>query len=106
MKKLIIFLSFILVSCSKPEPIDIDKLNYRNEIYYKVNSSEPYSGDVFSVYPNGQYQRYGNLKNGKFIGSVKYFHTNGQLFIEEPYQNGKVNGTSTEYLEDGEIFKL
>jgi len=102
-KKLLPILVLILIGCSEPEPIDIDKLNYRGEIYYKVNSSEPYSGDVFSVYPNGQYQRYGNLKNGKFVGSVKYFHVNGQLESEEMYENGKLKRVSKFFLENGQL---
>ncbi len=105
MKKILLILILILIGCSEPDPINIDKLNFRNEKYYMVNSLEPYSGEVFNVYPNGQYQQLGNLKEGKFDGYRKSFHINGQLESEEIYEKGKLNGVSKYFSKNGKLYE-
>ena len=51
-KYLKLFFVAMLVPSIFAEYINIDKLNYRNELYYAVNSQTPYSGKVVKYYDN------------------------------------------------------
>lgn len=44
-----------------------------------------------------------NLKDGEYHGTYKRFYYSGVLEIEGTYENGKRNGTFTEYSKDGSI---
>ena len=87
-KTLLTILSLLLiVGCSK-DPINVDKLVERNGVMYLINSDEPYSGEVFSLYENGQKAYEGNFKDGKGDGLSTFWYENGKKRWERTYKDG------------------
>lgn len=112
MKKLIIFLSFILVSCSETEPVDIKILDFKknNEestsgVYSYLN--KPYSGPFFEREKdkNGFTDFYylGEMVNGIKHGDIiKFKDKNENPILRNTYNNGKIIGPLVFYDSDGE----
>ena len=94
-------ISVLLMGCSK-EPVNIDTLVSRNDIYYSINSDVPYSGRVFSTYINGQNEFVGTLKNGHEEGLLTHWYENGQKQTEEYYKQGVLNGSFVLWYENGQ----
>lgn len=72
-----------------PQETKEELLNFRNGLYYKVNSNIPYSGNIVfkkdrSIYSN---KNIGDLKNGKPHGKYK----------SQTYENGVLHGPSDYY---------
>ena len=61
---IIISLLFLLIGCSK----DLDTLEKRGDIYYEINSEEPFSGLIINKYESGQKHTKGYLTNGREDG--------------------------------------
>jgi antitoxin component YwqK of YwqJK toxin-antitoxin module len=94
---LILSLLFILVGCST----DIESLQERNNLYYKVNSDKPFSGSILTKYESGQKKTKGYLKEGKWEGLYTEWYKNGQMRYEGTYKNGKEDGLCTGWYENG-----
>jgi len=92
---LIISLLFLFVGCSK-EPIKFEQLVNRDDLFYKKNTNEPYSGYVF-----GKVQGY--VENGKLNGLFSYYFDNGNLSKSGEYNFGQQVGSWTYYDTDGEL---
>ena len=107
MKKLLPLLLLILIGCSK-EPINMNEmLVERNYVYYTRDTNQPYSGPVFKLYENGQFEWEGTLKNGIENGPFKTYHKyypNG-LSIEGTYKDGELHGPYKTYYENGQIYE-
>ena len=114
----------LFTSCTKSIDRRIEKeyIEERKEItYYK---GEPFTGEIFRNYRNGQLEYTENYKDGKRYGLYETYYKNGQLetkmklkneylfFSEDYYENGQLkekinfnkegNTLSTEYYyEDG-----
>ena len=114
----------LFTSCTKSIDSRIEKeyIEERKEItYYK---GEPFTGEIFRNYRNGQLEKKENYKDGKRYGLYETYYKNGQLktkmklkneylfFSEDYYENGQLkekinfnkegNPLSTEYYyEDG-----
>ena len=103
MKKtsLIITALMLVVGCSK-EPINIDELVKKGDIFYTKDTNKPYSGPVFSLYKNGQKKEEGTLKNGKADGKATEWYENGHKKYERTYKDGGHDGKYTEWNEDGQ----
>ena len=114
MKKLITLLLPLLMSvaCSQPkEPIDLKELNEKeispnNFEYFTKDTSEPYSGDVYSIEKrksfNTNYMKKweGKLVDGRKHGTwYKYSYEEDSLTSSQewPFQNGNVNGVIKSY---------
>jgi antitoxin component YwqK of YwqJK toxin-antitoxin module len=69
---LIITALMLVVGCSSPEPINIDELVKKGDIFYTKDTNKPYSGPVFSLYENGQKEGEATFKDGKFIESTRW----------------------------------
>ena len=52
-------------------------------------------------YENGQLEKFGNNRDGEPDGPFSMWYTNGQKWIEQTYLNGKRNGYSVFYNQDG-----
>ena len=126
LKKIITVLVCLILftSCTKSIDSRIEKeyIEERKEItYYK---GEPFTGEIFRNYRNGQLEKKENYKDGKRYGLYETYYKNGQLktkmklkneylfFSEDYYENGQLkekinfnkegNPLSTEYYyEDG-----
>ena len=98
-KTLLTILSLLLiVGCSKP--INADKLVKRNGVVYLVNSNEPYSGEVFSLYENGQKEYETTYKDGEEDGLWTGWYDNGQKEFEKTYKDGVIISSKC-WDEDG-----
>ena len=87
----------------KPEGVNIEKkLEEREGIYYVKDSDTLYTGKVYELYPDGQKEQEGNLKDGKVDGLFISWHRNGQKEAEANFKDGKlvVDGNGTIIFED------
>ena len=84
------------------ESVDDDSLQKRNDLYYQVNESSPYSGWAKKTYDSGQVatlQLYTEgLKSGVAIG----WHENGQTNFEGTYKDGERDSFWTLWHENGQ----
>ena len=109
MKKtsLIITALMLVVGCSK-EPINIDELVKKGDIFYTKDTNKPYSGPVFSLYKNGQKGYEGIFKDGEQDGKWTSWWRNGQKGAEETYKgvdeigHPLQQGKWTEWYENGQ----
>ena len=99
MKKLYPLLSvFFLIGCSK----DLDNLEKRGDIYYEINSEEPFSGSIINKYESGQKHTEGILTNGKEDGLWTWWYQNEQKKKEVTYKNGELDGLTTWWHGNGQ----
>jgi len=112
MKKLLSLLLLILIGCSEPEPINMDEmLNLRDQVYYTKDTNKPYSGPVFSLHKNVEFNiQEGTLKEGKWDGLYKSFRRTGERIGQEEYEinykNGMKHGDWKHYYISDDILKL
>ena len=95
---LIISLLILLIGCST----DLDTLEDRVGVYYKINSEEPFSGTIIKKYESGQEQTKGYLKNGRKDGLWTRWYKNGQKWMEGTFKDGKGDGKGTGWYENGQ----
>ena len=74
----------------------IDDLEYREGIYYRINSDSPYTGQL-----GGKHQ--GLLVNGIREGAWISHWRNGEVSSQGLYQNGKKDGWWRGYTKDGSV---
>ncbi|MBT6471690.1 MAG: SUMF1/EgtB/PvdO family nonheme iron enzyme, partial [Candidatus Marinimicrobia bacterium] len=86
---LIVLPLLLIVGCEK-EPINYETtLVERDGVFYTKDTNKPYSGQVFSLYDDGEKKREGNLKDGKLDGLWTYWYENGQKKWEGTFKDGK-----------------
>ena len=71
------------------EAVELDSLQERDDLVYRVNESEPYSGWGKEMYDSGQVQMLVQVKDGKPDGLVTMWHENGQKQTEETWEDGE-----------------
>ena len=98
---LIITALMLVVGCSK-EPINIDELVKKGDIFYTKDTNKPYSGPVFSLYKNGQKGYEGIFKDGEQDGKWTSWWRNGQKESERTYKYGEKDGLETWWYENGQ----
>ena len=127
MKKLYPLLSVLfLIGCSK----DLDNLEKRGDIYYEINSEEPFSGLIINKYESGQKHTKGYLTNGREDGYWTWWYEGSpknhiRLYLDNildnlpylfydswenygqkrkvvDYLDGTKDGLSTEWYENGQ----
>ena len=96
---LILFTSCTKSIDGKKEKSNIDE---RKEItYYK---GEPFTGEIFENYENGQLKYKSNFKDGKREdGLYERYYENGQLSYKTNLKDGKRNGLAESYYENGQL---
>ena len=68
--------------------------------YYK---GEPFTGEIFRNYDNGQLKAKINYTDGKKDGLSEHYYENGQLQFKMNFKDGKEDGSSFEsYDKDGQ----
>ena len=82
--------------------VSYDTLNKRNNLYYKVNKSAPFTGWAKQVYDSGQVSWLFRVIDGKADGLYTRWYKNGQKAIEQICRKGWVNGLSTGWHEHGQ----
>lgn len=66
--------------------------------YFNLTSK---TGTWTAYYPNGKIQSITNYADGKLDGDYKYFHDNGQLWIEETFRNDLLMEVLSNYDRNG-----
>ncbi len=85
-----------------PARVDLSETEERNGRLYSVESSEPVSGVVYSLYEGSdQIETEVWYRRGIKHGSSKGFHTNGRLRYDGTFVNGEIEGIVREWTEDG-----
>ncbi|MGL5797556.1 MAG: hypothetical protein ACRCYT_05040, partial [Cetobacterium sp.] len=103
-KKLcLILICLYFLACGKKEVINIEQLQVRNEIYYKINEQKGFTGSSISKYSNGQIEVEINLKDGKKDGLQRHYFSNGQIRVEENSKDGRPHGLQKSYFSNGQI---
>ena len=82
-KRVLLISLLLIVGCAKP--INENSLVDRNGVKYQQDSQNPYSGEVFDLYNNGNKKLEGSYKNGKWT----YWYANGQKASEGTHNNGE-----------------
>ncbi|MCE1187618.1 MAG: hypothetical protein LWX56_00635 [Ignavibacteria bacterium] len=104
MKHLFSITLFVVISllfCSCKNSISHDKLQVRNDIAYEVNQDKPYSGEVVKKTSGGTKEYEENYVNGKLDGKTTWYHDNGKKSSVTNYVNGIIEGEKLEYYNDG-----
>ena len=77
----------------------IDKGNYLIT-YYK---GEPFTGEIFRNYDNGQLKAKINYTDGKYDGLSEGYYKNGQLKSKRYWKDGKLDGLEEGYYKNGQL---
>ena len=99
---IIIFLSIFFLSCSKNEPIELNKLERKDGIYYQPKSGRFFTGKAIEKYDNKKKKREVFIKNGKLEGVATTWDIDGNKIIEESYVDGKREGLYKSWYKTGE----
>jgi len=83
------------------EPVNFEKLNFRNDIFFVINSSTPYSGPFYLIINDNVIEE-GNLLNGKINGKIVGYFPSGQVKYEGFSKDGKIDFTNNFY-ENGQF---
>lgn len=85
------------------EPLDLDRLVLRSDVWVNPETSQPYSGPVVDTWVNGNLRERGTLLEGRWDGIHEWFHFNGLLATKETYVDGKLHGPSETYFKNGNL---
>ena len=103
---IIISLLFLSVGLSQQEYNDNDLIEMDNGLWTEKFSDEPITGKVFGYFgeeKNPKKVYIGNVRNGKKEGEwVSYYHSTGKKRFEYNFKNGKQDGLSIEWYENGQ----
>jgi len=103
---LLLVFALLFVGCGKPdlddpdtlnkileEALDMDKIQEREVkgavLFYAPNDQKPYTGWIKSMHSNGQVELLGQIKDGKIDGLSTKWYDNGQKKWESQYENGE-----------------
>jgi antitoxin component YwqK of YwqJK toxin-antitoxin module len=71
--------------------------------YYKEGADEPYSGVLYSSFPNGQTDSWQEYKEGVGQGKWINYYKNGKIKEIGNYENNLVQGSIKKYYENGNL---
>ena len=105
MKKLVLLLAALLVaSCGEKslsdsaiekaleKAVELETLQERNDLYYQVNKTKPYSGWAKVLYDSGQAEQLFGIKDGKREGRTLAWEDDGTKTFEATYKDGALDG--------------
>lgn len=95
-------------------PINIDELELRDDSYYEIGVSIPFSGSAYGKFLFKNNNDFGTFSSGRIISGKKQgiwelrHITNGKIWDDYvtatlQYKDGKLNGQKTFYRTDGSI---
>ena len=99
-KRVLLISLLLIIGCAKP--INENLLVDRNGMKYQQDSQNPYSGEVFELFNNGNKKLEGSYKNGEKNGKWTVWYENGQKGSEITYKNGKLDELWTQWNENGQ----
>jgi antitoxin component YwqK of YwqJK toxin-antitoxin module len=77
------------------------KLGYKFECIKKFSKADPLNGTSIKYYPHGNVKYTVEMRNGKWNGASKSYNEQGILISEGMYKDDKEEGTFTFYNEQG-----
>jgi len=83
--------------------ISPNKLNFRNEIAYEINSHTPFTGYVIKHYDDGEMYYKNCYKDGQLEGESISYYSSGQWKAKVNYKKGEPNGPYEFYYENGQL---
>ena len=103
----VLFCLILFTSCTKSIDGKKEKEYIENRkgiTYYK---GEPFTGEMFQNYKNGQLRYKQNYEDGKIDGLSESYYENGQLEDKANWKDGKEDGLIEVYYENGQLkYKL
>ena len=105
MKKILLIVLVFIVGCAK-EPINMETLNERDDVFYTKDTNEPYTGAVFRLYESGEKMVEAYLKDGKPDGKWTSYFEDGQIQYEGSHKDGEKDGKWTKYNDDGSVDEM
>ncbi|NSW45492.1 MAG: carboxypeptidase-like regulatory domain-containing protein [Bacteroidales bacterium] len=83
--------------------VDYRQLESRDSITYLKKSTEPYTGQCYGYYENGQKGLRGAYVNGVRDGVWEYWYSNGQKKVEGKYKKGLKDGQWLYWYPSGQL---
>jgi len=104
MKKILASL-FILLSITvfSAEKIAIERVEVKEEKVYLKGQQTPFTGVVEKKYPNGRVEATLEVKDGKLNGKTFVYSEDGKIKKEENYINGLMEGVERAYYPSGKL---
>ena len=90
----------VAVNQPKPEGVNYDNIEDREDVYYVKGLDTPYTGKTYALHQNGQKSEEGNYKDGKRDGLWTSWHENGKKKKEGNYKDGKRDGLWTSWYDN------
>ena len=96
----VVLIGLMLVNCNTQvkRVLESEILKKGDLIIYE---NELFTGIVYSVYDNRQFESETNYKDGIRDGLSRGWYENGQLWSKTNYKDGKENGLWKEWYENG-----
>ena len=84
-----------------PAPVVVaaSRLVTRNETFYEINSDTPFTGVSLTYYENEQVKNRVTYKDGKLDGLSELYQQNGELSYSVGFDNGDLAGVDRDTLE-------
>ena len=98
--KISVLCVLILTGCGKG--VKISELALKNNLYYKADSKEPFTGNVYENYVSGKDSLVAELDNGLFNKDFLVFYQTGSIKDSIVYEKGTIV-KYREFLPDGKI---
>ncbi len=114
MKTLVVlFLGITLLSCDTPQKTkeenkaicDCKELQHDPDynVLHLGDRLKPFTGQCLDYYLGGKLKKDFSLKDGKYHGTLFYYHKNGQLQSTATYEEGLIFGDKKVYDETGAL---
>ena len=102
-----IFIAFFFLLAGQTEAqqkkrIYFYELDVINGLFYQPNTIKPYSGVAFDKFPNGKKRMEMPIRNGKVHGTSKEWMDTGQKILQSDYQDGIHHGRETQWYTIGQ----
>ena len=97
---LIVLPLLLIVGCSKL--ISEETLIDKDGLKYHPDTKELFSGKVYSNHMGGNKKIEGSYKDGKSDGLSTLWYDNGQKWSERTYKDGKEDGLHTSWYDNGQ----
>lgn len=88
--------------CSTTPPLLTNQTIERNGILFKIHDTEPYTGEVASYYLNGKLKSRAIYQQGRLNGSQTEFRMDGQPLAVSNWKDGQKHGAETDWYENGQ----
>src|SRR5579864_6641377 len=90
----------------QPKPAPLAEVPHReltqtNGLWYRQAETNPFTGIMLDVYPEGAIMARSVISNGLPNGLYEVWYTNGQIQLRQNFANGLSDGRKQEFYENG-----